>query len=311
MASEFVDTEAFKITLEVVEDFINFDFPGFLEKHCAETKPRIITWEMNIFLKLLNDQSKGIVNYYLLQIKEEIEENLKINKYIHIVSSKKQTEYCFIKTRSDNIKYKGYHFITSEVQICKNPAMIKIIFYCDEMVKYTIPKKSVQNEKLKNLDEMRKVTYLDQMKNLILTTFNILEKSKYSKYFAIVINNKTISNFLLIPETFFSNGLFFNFYDLENVELSIILILHWIALDHSFEVFNILCKTFNEITSKDEFREKLIKSFTSKQKALEKGKYYIEKISTYLKIMENMYKLPGLDYFETAKIKLRNLSIML
>lgn len=311
MASVLIDTETFKITLEIVEDFINFDFPGFLEKEVDETKPRIITWEMNIFLKLLNDQSKGIVNYYLLQIKEEIEENLKISKYIHIVSSKKQTESCFIKTRSDNIKYKGDHLITSEVQICKNPAMIKIIFYCNEMVKYTISKNSVQDRKLKELDEMRKVTYFDQMKNLILTTFNILGKSKYSNYFVFDIDNEKISKFLLIPETFFSNHLFFNLYDLENVELSIILILHWIVLDHSFEVFNILCKTFNEITSKDEFREKLIKSFTSKQKALEKGKYYIEKISRYLKIMENMYKLPGLDYFETAKIKLRNLSIVL
>ena len=56
MAFLLVNTEAFKIILEIVEDFINFDFPGFLEKDFDETKPRIITWEMNIFLKLLNDQ---------------------------------------------------------------------------------------------------------------------------------------------------------------------------------------------------------------------------------------------------------------
>ena len=70
MAFVFLDLEAFKITFEIVEDFINFDFQGFLEKDFDKTKPRIITWEMNIFLKLLNDQSKGFVNYYLLQIKK-------------------------------------------------------------------------------------------------------------------------------------------------------------------------------------------------------------------------------------------------
>lgn len=129
MASVLIDTETYKITLRIIEDFINSDFENFLKNGYDSKSKKIITWEMLIYCKMLDNKNIGYTNYYLLQLKKLIKERLNENLYLHIY--KEQKEDFYINTYSDNKKH-GHFFITPKVLICENPALIQIYFYCDE-----------------------------------------------------------------------------------------------------------------------------------------------------------------------------------
>lgn len=67
MATVLVDNEAFKITLQIVEDFINGDYDAFIENGPTDDI-KLITWKMEIYFKKLEGKKKSIVEYYMLSI---------------------------------------------------------------------------------------------------------------------------------------------------------------------------------------------------------------------------------------------------
>ena len=67
MAFVLVDNEAFKITLQIVEDFISGDYDAFIENGPTDDI-KLITWEMEIYFKKLEGKKKSIVEYYMIPI---------------------------------------------------------------------------------------------------------------------------------------------------------------------------------------------------------------------------------------------------
>lgn len=67
MAIVLIDNEAFKATLQIVEDFINDDYDAFIENGPTDDI-KLITWEMEIYFKKLEGKKKSIVEYYMLSI---------------------------------------------------------------------------------------------------------------------------------------------------------------------------------------------------------------------------------------------------
>lgn len=67
MAIVLIDNEAFKATLQIVEDFINDDYDAFIENGPTDDI-KLITWKMEIYFKRLEGKKKSIVEYYMLSI---------------------------------------------------------------------------------------------------------------------------------------------------------------------------------------------------------------------------------------------------
>ncbi len=67
MAIVLIDNEAFKTTLQIVEDFINDDYDAFIENGPTDDI-KLITWKMEIYFKKLEGKKKSIVEYYMLSI---------------------------------------------------------------------------------------------------------------------------------------------------------------------------------------------------------------------------------------------------
>ena len=183
MASVLIDTETYKITLRIVEDFINSDFENFLKNGYDSKSKKIITWEMLIYCKMLDNKIIGYTNYYLFQLKKLIKERLNENLYLEVDERELQIENFYIKTHTTNkYKYKcdsEFYFITPEVQICKNPALIKISFYCYETKYLPVPSMFIKNEILKQYGDLRKISYISQLKNLFVLIINNIDDSEY------------------------------------------------------------------------------------------------------------------------------------
>lgn len=191
MSWVIIDTEDYKINLEITDDFINFDFLNFLTNG-FNSKPQKITWEMTIFFKLLNDQNSKIANYYLTDFKNTLEE--KINKYKYFgVCENQTTKYCIQCSLSETKSisaYCNYEFINIEIQICKNPAFIKIKFFCFENYcsSFSIDYAKF-SEYLLNHESMRKINYISL---LYLWVNEILVEFNHSNYMKNLIPNREI-----------------------------------------------------------------------------------------------------------------------
>lgn len=84
MAIVLIDNEAFKTTLQIVEDFINDDYDAFIENGPTDDI-KLITWKMEIYFKKLEGKKNSIVEYYMLSIYKLIKVNLyQKNSYGHI-----------------------------------------------------------------------------------------------------------------------------------------------------------------------------------------------------------------------------------
>lgn len=75
MAIVLIDNEAFKATLQIVEDFINDDYDAFIENGPTDDI-KLITWKMEIYFKRLEGKKNSIVEYYMLSIYKLIKVNL-------------------------------------------------------------------------------------------------------------------------------------------------------------------------------------------------------------------------------------------
>ena len=126
MATVLVDSEAFKATLQIVEDFINGDYDAFIENGPTDDI-KLITWKMEIYFKKLEGKKKSIVEYYMIPI----------YKLIKV--------YLYQKNDTGHISYIGnysrsYSFNALTLDFEKNiPAKtITIKFICSETYKYSI-----------------------------------------------------------------------------------------------------------------------------------------------------------------------------
>lgn len=222
MASVLFDTETYKITLGIVEDFINFDFLNFLKKGYDPESDKIITWEMLIYCKVLDDKNKSYVNYYLLQLKKIIEDTINENLYLSVDEYEKQKENFYIKTHTTNEYRSGFYFITPEVQICKNPALIKIYFYCDENNSIPGFHRFIKNEILNQYIDLVEITYISQLKNLFVLIIDNIQDSEYYRRF------DNSGNMSLIDKIVIS----LKYHKFGFSELSVYGIIHSILINH-------------------------------------------------------------------------------
>ena len=83
MATVLVDNEAFKITLQIVEDFISGDYDAFIENGPTDDI-KIIKQELVIYFKKLEGKKNSIVEYYMIPIYKHIKEQFQFGKkFLH------------------------------------------------------------------------------------------------------------------------------------------------------------------------------------------------------------------------------------
>ena len=237
MATVLIDTKTFKITLGIVEDFINFDFLNFLKKGYDPESEKIITWEMLIYCKVLDDKNKSYVNYYLFQLKKVIEETLNENLYLQGDKYEEQIENFYVKTHTTNKYSIQCYFIAPEVQICKNPALIKIYFYCNETNSFYFSGMYVKNEILKQYKDLKDISYISQLKNLFVLIISTIEEN--TEYFANFCGGENLYE-IIMSSKYHKFGI---------SELSVYGIIHSILIDHYTKTLETLYDTaYKEIT---------------------------------------------------------------
>lgn len=186
MSFIIADDENYNITIGINRDFINGNYEDFL-KNGLRDDPKIITWEMVILLKKLVNKEPEIVNYHLLQIRRLLENE--IFKYMYF--KYEITGYDEISTAITEISEDTEYFISCNYQICKNPAFIKIIFYCKESKVINIPPEKLTYP----VNNNNKINYLFNLACLPCFICSVLEtKTEYSKITYNKINYK-IPNF--------------------------------------------------------------------------------------------------------------------
>lgn len=289
MASVLVDTNTYKITLRIINNFMGLtdrDFLNFLKKGYDPESEKLITWEMSIFFKMLYNENIQYVNRCLQEIKKSLEENLNKNLYLHI--DKEQKEDLYIKTYSNN-ENNGYFFITPEVRICENPASIKIYFYCEESLIIENSAEIVESEILKHYEDLRKVTYLSQLHNLISIVFYTMEGSDYFLFQVKFENPKASIIQEIIKSSKFNNH--------ENYILSLFGSLFLIVVDYYKKIMDDLTEVtgkelveeaFSQVINKRQDKGKLLRIFNTREdfRKIHMNKYYkLETVKQILKIV--------------------------
>ena len=175
MATVLIDNEAFKTTLQIVEDFINGDYDAFIENGPTDDI-KLITWKMEIYFKRLEGKKKSIVEYYMLSI----------YKLIKV--------YLYQKNSNGHISYIGqisgsypYNALTLEFEKNISAKTITIKFICSETYK--------------NSNSSYNLTYLYQIQCILKTIKSMKDQSyiiecthSYYKPDEIEFTNKSINN---------------------------------------------------------------------------------------------------------------------
>ena len=133
MATVLVNNEAFKITLQIIEDFISYDYDAFIENGPTDDI-KLITWKMEIYFKKLEGKKKSIVEYYMIPIYKLL--NLRFYGYYQDYSTKEiyKKFNCSTFFNDGNEKtYLNTLTLDFEKNILTKTITIKII--CDETYK--------------------------------------------------------------------------------------------------------------------------------------------------------------------------------
>lgn len=126
MAIVLIDNEAFKTTLQIVEDFINDDYDAFIENGPTDDI-KLITWKMEIYFKKLEGKKKSIVEYYMNSIYKLIKVYLyQKNSYGHI---------SYLGNYSGS--YHLFNALTLDFEKNIPAKTITIKFICSETYKYS------------------------------------------------------------------------------------------------------------------------------------------------------------------------------
>lgn len=197
MAFVLVDSEAYKISLEIVEDFINLKYNDFIQKEPTE-EVKIIKWELLIKFKLLENKNDSTIKYYINFFKSLFEPLLKYNSYYYTNKKVSDIPISTIDKRSDsgyydrNYRYSINHYLTFNFQTCYNPQFIKFIFYCNE--KSNIKENIIKDKRHKQIKkQIILYNYIDNLKFCILKIYSILNaEGVYS-----LLSSKDILKFTL------------------------------------------------------------------------------------------------------------------
>ena len=173
MAIVLIDNEAFKVTLQIVEDFISGDYDAFIENGPTDDI-KLITWEMEIYFKKLEGKKKSIVEYYMNSIYKLIK------VYLYQKNSNGQMSY--IGHINGNYPYNS---LTLDFEKNIPAKTITIKFICSETYK--------------NSSNCYNFTYLHQIQCIMKTLKNMKDQSyiyncthNYYKPNEIEFTNKSI-----------------------------------------------------------------------------------------------------------------------
>lgn len=173
MAFVLVDSDAYKITLEIVEDFINLNYDKFIQEEQTEDI-KIIRWELLIKFNLLENKNESTIKYYFNFFKSLFEPLLKYNSYYYTNKIVKSIPTGHLGKKYDinfyhsDYSYSCNHYLTFDFQICNNP-LIKFNFYCNEKL-YKVEKRSNENTK----KQLITYNYINNLKFCILKIYSIL-----------------------------------------------------------------------------------------------------------------------------------------
>ena len=125
-----VDSDIYKITLQIVEDFISEDYNTFIANGPTDDI-KIIKWELVIYFKKLEDKKKSIVEYYIIPIYKHIKEDLYRmikGRYMYI-GQYDSYDYSYDDSKKD------YNALTIDFEKNISNKTITIKFICDETSK--------------------------------------------------------------------------------------------------------------------------------------------------------------------------------
>lgn len=157
MATVLIDNEAFKTTLQIVEDFINDDYDAFIENGPTDDI-KLITWKMEIYFKKLEGKKKSIVEYYIISIYKVFKGYMYSYfngqfGYIERIDNKESDALCR--------KIKSYNTLTIDFEKNILSKTITVKFICDEIYKTNY---SIRNGSFTNF---YKYNYLNQLVYII------------------------------------------------------------------------------------------------------------------------------------------------
>ena len=122
MAFVLVDDEAFKITIQIVEDFISYDYDAFIENGPSDDI-KLIKWELVIYFKKLENKKKSIIEYFMIPIYKLMKESF---------YSKSDGYYMYIGNTKNY-----YNTLTIDFKKDIPNKTITLKFICDETHKTT------------------------------------------------------------------------------------------------------------------------------------------------------------------------------
>lgn len=125
MATVLIDSDIYKITLQIVEDFISEDYDTFIANGPTDDI-KLIKWELVIYFKKLEDKKKSIVEYYIIPIYKHIKEDL-YRMY--------DGRYMYIGQYGSYDSKKYYNALTIDFEKNISNKTITIKFICDETSK--------------------------------------------------------------------------------------------------------------------------------------------------------------------------------
>lgn len=155
MATVLNDNEAFKITLQIVEDFINDDYDAFIENGPTDDI-KIIKWELVIYFKKLEGKKKSIVEYYMIPVYKYLKQRIHglKKKQIGCYESVEYFDYIIDPVINQHTQYINALTIDFEKNIFAKTITIK--FICDETYKFF-------EYKGESREIERKYNYLNQL----------------------------------------------------------------------------------------------------------------------------------------------------
>lgn len=209
MAIVLIDNEAFKTTLQIIEDFINDDYDAFIENGPTDDI-KLITWKMEIYFKKLEGKKNSIVEYYMLSI----------YKLIKVYLYRKNDSNSYISYIGNN---NGYYYNALTLDFEKNipTKTITIKFICNETYK-------------KNISSY-KFTYLHHIQY-------ILNKIKYMRNDKYINISECTHDYYNLKEIEFTNKSI-NLGDSNVTWLKDIIKTHYQEILKNIEAYILYCKT--------------------------------------------------------------------
>ena len=207
MAFVLIDNVAYKISLDIVEDFVSMNYDEFIQNEPNDDL-KIVKWELSIELKLLKDKDDLTIKYYTNFFKSLFEPLLKYNSYYYTNKKVDSIPLSTINDEDDSNFYcKNYdksfnHYLTFDFQIYNNssseklesdfslispskklessdslisPFLIKFNFYCKEKLNDNeIGNQDYLNFQPSRNDEIT-YNYINNLKFCVLKIYSILK----------------------------------------------------------------------------------------------------------------------------------------